>query len=1017
MVRILAILTLTTALTGFLRGAPLRVPNPSFENGNGGPEFWTAAAASSAWERGAAAEGDRFVSVLGNGSDNTYWRSAALDLTPGGLYRLVFQARGMGTSGGTAVTGPVFCNWDIGCPGDSWERYATVFSVPDTLTAGESWLRFGQWHVDGRVAFDDIALAEVQPVYGRVGDLELGEGEAVEGSAYSFEAGLGGVGRNHSRPLWRNACGFNSNRWVFGADSEVVHRHRVGAREQTRGRVEVTVGWYSGGLLSVEACGADGAWLPVGTLDGVGTVAVDLPKVLFPCREVSIRLRATAKAKVGAADSDPGSFQVHGYRYQANLSGPAVTGLGTTRYVEVAGPGQGFEARVLGLGEGLPGGRNTVEVALRGAAATAGTHRLAVTLQQERGEALRFEGDPVVLGAGETVLSCPYEVGHTGRWTLTLALGAPVHWQARAELLIPAYYETGYGFRLPGSSAEVGLWTAGSGWKIPRTRSLPDAPATALLIRAAANEAEAVQLVLRPVKPLRDLTLTPGPLRAADGSVIPAAALDVLRVRYVPVSRPTDATGVVADWPDPLPPVAAPLDLEGGVNQPFWLRLRVPSGTPGGVYEGTLRLSAEGYGAEVPLRAEVYSFELPARMACETAFGFSPGEVWRYQNVHDPDQRRLVLERYWRNFAEHHISPYDPAPLDPFRVTWPALGSWLGGTRDAEVKAAGESSLRLQDQDGRANVSARYADGLAIPPGGFLLRFRYRTAEAGHPFIVTFNHFDRGDQWMSGRNNDMLVTGDGSWQLFERRITSFPAGAAAVRLTLWATEYADDGHFTGTVWYDDLTCTAAATGQALVTGGDFEPLDPGALVPRIDWQAWDRAMTRAMDEFHFNTFRLPVMGLGGGTFHARSEPSLLGYDGTTPTYRAAMGAYLGAVEAHLRTRGWLDEAYVYWFDEPDPKDYTFVMNGFRTLREGAPGLRRMLTEQVEEALLGGPNLWCPVSPQFDPERAAARRVQGEQFWWYVCTGPKAPYCTLFIDHPGTEMRVWLWQTWARGIEG
>ncbi|MBN2452256.1 MAG: DUF4091 domain-containing protein, partial [Lentisphaeria bacterium] len=26
-------------------------------------------------------------------------------------------------------------------------------------------------------------------------------------------------------------------------------------------------------------------------------------------------------------------------------------------------------------------------------------------------------------------------------------------------------------------------------------------------------------------------------------------------------------------------------------------------------------------------------------------------------------------------------------------------------------------------------------------------------------------------------------------------------------------------------------------------------------------------------------------------------------------------------------------------------------------------------------------------------------------------------CTLFIDHPGTEMRVWLWQTWARGIEG
>ena len=48
--------------------------------------------------------------------------------------------------------------------------------------------------------------------------------------------------------------------------------------------------------------------------------------------------------------------------------------------------------------------------------------------------------------------------------------------------------------------------------------------------------------------------------------------------------------------------------------------------------------------------------------------------------------------------------------------------------------------------------------------------------------------------------------------------------------------------------------------------------------------------------------------------------------------------------------------------------------------------------------------------------AEQRRAQGEKFWWYVCTGPKAPYCGLFIDHAGTELRVWLWQTWQRGVE-
>jgi len=77
----------------------------------------------------------------------------------------------------------------------------------------------------------------------------------------------------------------------------------------------------------------------------------------------------------------------------------------------------------------------------------------------------------------------------------------------------------------------------------------------------------------------------------------------------------------------------------------------------------------------------------------------------------------------------------------------------------------------------------------------------------------------------------------------------------------------------------------------------------------------------------------------------------------------------------------------------------------------------MLTEQPEEALAGPIDVWCPVSPNYDHEAAEKRRAHGDVFWWYVCTGPKAPYCTLFIDHPATELRVWLWQTWERNIVG
>jgi hypothetical protein len=77
----------------------------------------------------------------------------------------------------------------------------------------------------------------------------------------------------------------------------------------------------------------------------------------------------------------------------------------------------------------------------------------------------------------------------------------------------------------------------------------------------------------------------------------------------------------------------------------------------------------------------------------------------------------------------------------------------------------------------------------------------------------------------------------------------------------------------------------------------------------------------------------------------------------------------------------------------------------------------MLTEEPGDALAGAVDIWCPISVNYDHEAAEKRRAHGERFWWYVCCGPKAPYCTLFIDHPATELRVWHWQTWQRKIAG
>ncbi len=588
-----------------------------------------------------------------------------------------------------------------------------------------------------------------------------------------------------------------------------------------------------------------------------------------------------------------------------------------------------------------------------------------------------------------------------------------------------------YGARLPGGGDRAALWTASSGWKVGRATTVPQATAGAVTIRAARNEAEAAHLVVTPAAPLPGLTIECTGLRGPGGAIIPAERVDILRVRYVEVTRPTDASAAPGAWPDPLPPLRGPLDLAAGTNQPFWIRVNVPRDAVAGPYEGSLRLRSGDWSADVPLHVEVFGFTLPDRPTCVSAFGLGHDTAFRYQGLTNETQRSEVLEKYLANFAAHRISPYNPAPLDPIRVTWPAVkpppppwADWIGAVPVTNEAHTGRGSLLIFDDRRDHTAAAQWRHRIAIPSGGFRLKFHHRTAVPGHTFIVSLNHIDASNRWMSGRNNDIHIAGSGIWEAFDRTITNFPAGAASVELTLRATEWRDDGSTTGLVWFDDVELIDRGTSINLVAGGGFEPASarppvatPDRLKASLDFTAWDRAMERAMDVHHFTSFDVNLPGMGGGSFEGTVDPELLGFREADPEYGPLFASYSGAMTEHLRQKGWLDRAYVYWFDEPDAHQYDFVRRGFEKIRRHAPGLRGMLTEQVEPGLVGGPHIWCPLSPSFDPVLAAERRRNGEQFWWYVCCGPKAPYATLFIDHPGTELRVWLWQTWQRGIEG
>ena len=588
------------------------------------------------------------------------------------------------------------------------------------------------------------------------------------------------------------------------------------------------------------------------------------------------------------------------------------------------------------------------------------------------------------------------------------------------------YFSLAQGRLLTSSAERVGVWWASSGWKISREKTLSEQKVPAFTISAARNEVEAAQLVVRPTIPLSRFTIRPGALTGPDGALIPAQNVEVLEVRYVNVVHPTDKSSVPGLWPDPLPPLKGPINLEPNKNQPFWVRVKIPRRAPAGIYTGKINLAAQNYKADVTLRVKVYDFTLPERMSCTTAFGFSPNNVFRYQKLSDPQHKRQVLDKYWASFSAHHISPYEPAPLDRIKVNWPDVKppprKWQGGLVVTNEKRNGEQSLLVFDDRTDMDVKAEYSPLVPIPKGGLRLKFSYRTALPEHSFLVTLNHYDASDKWIWGGNNNIAIEGNGLWQQFDRVITTFPKSAGSVRLYLRAAPWTETGEHTGLVWFDDVSLTQAATGLELIEGGDFEPptlpaVDREKLKVEFDFTAWDKAMARGIDHYRFNSFRLSIPGLGGGTFHARYKPELLGFTEDTPHYKALFSSYCRQLQEHLHAKGWLDEAFIYWFDEPAPKDYQFVMNGFAKLKNAAPDISRMLTEQVEPELIDGPDIWCPVSHNFKLEEAEQRLRKGEKFWWYVCTGPKAPYCTLFIDHPGTELRVWLWQTWKRKIAG
>jgi hypothetical protein len=213
-----------------------------------------------------------------------------------------------------------------------------------------------------------------------------------------------------------------------------------------------------------------------------------------------------------------------------------------------------------------------------------------------------------------------------------------------------------------------------------------------------------------------------------------------------------------------------------------------------------------------------------------------------------------------------------------------------------------------------------------------------------------------------------------------------------------------------------LTARAAQLRQCLTAAPleSYQPQQPAKLEVekredytfQWDFTRLDEGGRKYLDGYRFNAFNLPCMPttLGG---HARF----------TPDYKRLHALMYRPLIDHLREKGWLSKAYSYWYDEPEESAYPMVIAGMELLKSSCPGLQRLLTEQPEPALYGAVDLWVPLTGYFDPARNRARQLAGDEVWWYVCCGPRAPYANDFIDHPALNPRLRAWQAEKYGVTG
>ena len=101
----------------------------------------------------------------------------------------------------------------------------------------------------------------------------------------------------------------------------------------------------------------------------------------------------------------------------------------------------------------------------------------------------------------------------------------------------------------------------------------------------------------------------------------------------------------------------------------------------------------------------------------------------------------------------------------------------------------------------------------------------------------------------------------------------------------------------------------------------------------------------------------------------------------------------------LRRKRWMQDAYVYLWDEPPPAVYKNMRTIRQLIRGADPEIRCSIAGGLHEEIADIVDIWITDIRDWDHKQDLARKLveSGDEMWWYITTGPDVPYANFQLD--------------------